>query len=76
MPYIFERFYKEDKSRGVYAAGSGLGMHISKVLITRSGGEIKVESIPNELTKFYFTLPKANHSASTKRKKANMSPKE
>lgn len=37
LPFVFERFYKEDRSRGLNTRGSGLGLHICKVLITLSG---------------------------------------
>ena len=57
LPYIFDRFYKEDKSRGLNAAGSGLGLHICKVLVNLSGGKIWVDSHENEYTEFFFTLP-------------------
>ena len=30
LPYVFDRFYKEDKSRGLNTTGSGLGLHICK----------------------------------------------
>ncbi|MEG0803494.1 MAG: HAMP domain-containing sensor histidine kinase [Pygmaiobacter sp.] len=57
LPYVFDRFYKADKSRGLHANGSGLGLHICKQLISRSGGKIWVESKPGENTQFFFTLP-------------------
>ncbi|MDY4785281.1 HAMP domain-containing sensor histidine kinase [Pygmaiobacter massiliensis] len=57
LPYVFDRFYKADRSRGLHAQGSGLGLHICKQLISRSGGKIWVESVPGENTKFLFTLP-------------------
>ena len=57
LPFVFERFYKEDKSRGLHARGSGLGLHICKVLVNLSGGRIWVESKQGEWCKFAFTLP-------------------
>lgn len=63
LPYIFERFYKADKSRSIHAEGSGLGMHISKVLINKNGGDIRVESTVGEFTEFIVTLPEGgSHS--------------
>ena len=32
LPFVFERFYKEDRSRGMNTRGSGLGLHICKIL--------------------------------------------
>lgn len=57
LPYLFERFYKGDKSRGIHAKGAGLGMHISKVLIGVSGGSIRVDSDSASWTEFSFDLP-------------------
>ncbi len=56
---VFERFYKSDKSRGVNASGSGLGLHISKVLVKLMGGRIWGESEKGSWTQFNFTLPAA-----------------
>ena len=57
LPFVFERFYKEDRSRGLNTRGSGLGLHICKVLITLSGGQIKAESEMGKWCRFTFTLP-------------------
>ena len=57
LPYVFQRFYKEDRSRGLNTRGSGLGLHICKVLITLSGGQIKAESEMGKWCRFTFTLP-------------------
>ncbi len=57
LPFVFERFYKEDRSRGLHARGAGLGLHICKVLVNLSGGQIRVESRQGEWCRFIFTLP-------------------
>ena len=57
LPFVFERFYKEDQSRGLHARGAGLGLHICKVLVNLSGGQIRVESQQGEWCRFVFTLP-------------------
>ena len=57
LPFVFERFYKEDKSRGLNPGGSGLGLHICKVLVTLSGGKIWVTSQQGQWCQFTFTLP-------------------
>ena len=57
LPYVFERFYKEDRSRGLHARGAGLGLNICKVLVNLSGGQIRVESRQGEWCRFVFTLP-------------------
>ena len=57
LPFVFERFYKEDKSRGLNTKGSGLGLHICKVLIGLSGGKIWAESEEGRFCRFSFPLP-------------------
>ena len=57
LPFVFDRFYKEDPSRGLHARGAGLGLHICKVLVNLSGGQIRVESKQGEWCRFVFTLP-------------------
>ena len=67
LPFVFERFYKEDKSRGLNPGGSGLGLHICKVLVTLSGGKIWVTSQQGQWCQFTFTLP-ANPPADAAKK--------
>ena len=57
LPYVFQRFYKEDRSRGLHARGAGLGLNICKVLVNLSGGQIRVESQQGEWCRFVLTLP-------------------
>ena len=53
--HIFERFYKVERSRGY--VGTGLGLAIVKEIIEAHTGNIRVESVEEEGTTFYFTLP-------------------
>ena len=59
LPYIFERFWRGEKSRSRAGGGAGLGLAIAKHLIQAHGGQIGVESPSEEGegTTFYFTLP-------------------
>ncbi len=52
---IFERFYKTDRSRS--ESGTGLGLSISKHLVEAHGGQIWVESQPNQGSTFSFSIP-------------------
>lgn len=58
LPYIWERFYKSDRSR-MQTKGSGLGLAIARNVITLMDGEIDVESHPGKGSRFFFRLPKA-----------------
>ena len=57
LPFVFERFYKGDKSRGLDKSGVGLGMFISKTIIEAHRERIWVESKQGEYCRFSFTLP-------------------
>lgn len=50
---IFERFYKTDN----FSQGGGLGLSICKVIVERMGGEISVQSVQGEGSKFTVVLP-------------------
>lgn len=57
LPYVFERFYKVDKSRSANKESTGLGLYIVKTIIKNHGGTISVSSVENSFTAFEFTLP-------------------
>lgn len=57
LPYVFERFYKVDKSRSANKQSTGLGLYIVKTIIKKHGGVISVSSVENRFTAFEFTLP-------------------
>lgn len=57
LPYIWDRFYRVDKSRSRSKGGTGLGLAIAKKLVEGMNGSIKVSSIPGEETIFHLTLP-------------------
>ena len=57
LPHIFERLYQCDHSRS--AKGNGLGLSITKELVSAHKGTIKATSIPGSETTFTIVLPKA-----------------
>jgi signal transduction histidine kinase len=59
LPHVFERFYKNDKSRSLDKLGVGLGMYIAKSIIDAHNEEIWVKSKYGEYCEFVFTVKKA-----------------
>ena len=57
LPYIFDRFWRGDKSRARTEGSSGLGLAITKQLILAHGGTITAESEPGKGTTFTIELP-------------------
>ena len=58
LPFVFERFYKSDKSRSLDKTGVGLGLFLVKSIIEAHGETIKCESESGKWCRFTFTLPK------------------
>ena len=73
LPFVFERFYKSDKSRGLDKSGVGLGMFISKTIIEAHGESISVASEYGKNCEFTFTLAR---SIPASRRGASSIPKE
>lgn len=56
LPFIFERFYRGEKSRSREHGGAGIGLAIVKELVEAHKGEVGAENAPTE-TRVWFTLP-------------------
>ena len=56
LPYVFDRFYKSDKSRGLDKTGVGLGLYISKTMIDAHGEQLRVRSEEGKNCEFCFEL--------------------
>ncbi len=57
MQFIFDRFYKTDKSRSANKEGTGLGLYIVKTIVDIHKGNITVSCKPDEYTEFLIVLP-------------------
>ncbi|MDR3551654.1 MAG: HAMP domain-containing sensor histidine kinase, partial [Clostridia bacterium] len=56
LPFVFDRFYKTDKSRGLDRNGIGLGLYIVKSTLLLMGEDIVVKSVEGQFCEFVFTL--------------------
>lgn len=57
LPYIFDRFYQEDNSPTRSGEGTGIGLALTKELVTLMGGSITAQSIPDQGSTFSILLP-------------------
>jgi signal transduction histidine kinase len=56
LPFVFERFYRGEKSRSRDFGGTGIGLAIVKEILEAHGGKTGVQSAPGK-TLFWFSLP-------------------
>lgn len=58
LPFVFERFYRTDKSRNRRTGGSGIGLTIARAIVQAHGGTISAESPAGNGSRFTVVLPK------------------
>jgi len=58
LPYIFNRFWRKDKSRSRQSGGTGLGLAITKQLVEAQGGLIEARNLPEGGLQVVITLKK------------------
>lgn len=58
LPYLFERFYRGEKSRSRHHGGAGIGLSIVKELVEAHGGKVHAELTDGNLH-IGFSLPLA-----------------
>ena len=57
LPFVFEQFYRGEKSRNRSTGGAGLGLAIAKGIVEAHGGQIGIQSELGNGTSVWFTLP-------------------
>ena len=57
MPFVFERFYRADKSRNRKTGGSGIGLAVVKAIVMAHGGKVNAESEMGKGSRFAVMLP-------------------
>ena len=59
LPYIFERFYRTDRSRSRTTGGAGIGLSIVKAIVNAHGGTVQAQSEGKNLgSKVIVRIPK------------------
>jgi signal transduction histidine kinase len=57
LPFLFDRFYRAEKSWDLSKRGRGLGLSIVKQIVELHHGSVRVESSPGLGSQFYISLP-------------------
>jgi signal transduction histidine kinase len=56
LPFVFDRFYKSDKSRGLDKSGTGLGLFICKTIVDAHSQSINAKSEFSKWCEMSFTI--------------------
>lgn len=64
LPFVFDRFWRSPSSRHLRVDGSGIGLAITKRLVTAMNGKIEVASQLGQGTTFRVSLPLAAPASS------------
>lgn len=57
QPRLFEKFYRADNAITMDAEGTGLGLHLVRLIVEQAGGRVWCESEEGQGATFAFTLP-------------------
>lgn len=72
LPYVFDKFFMEDKART--GGGSGLGLYVAKEIVVEHGGDITVKSKKGKGSTFTVILPLKASEAKTATERFDESP--
>lgn len=71
LPFVFDRFYKTDKSRSIDKTGVGLGLYIVRTIVEAHGERIWAESEQGSWCRFTFNLPRGNEKNILRRRQTD-----
>lgn len=57
LPFIFERFYRGEKSRNRKTGGAGIGLAVVKAIVEAHGGKVTVQSTIKQGSEFIVQFP-------------------
>jgi signal transduction histidine kinase len=60
LPFVWERFFRGDRSRARETGGAGLGLALVRELVTAMGGTVAAQSTPGRGSRFSITLQQAS----------------
>ncbi len=60
LPHVFDRFYRVEGVEHASVQGLGIGLYIVRTLIEAHGGDIFVESTPDQGSTFTISLPRSS----------------
>jgi two-component system sensor histidine kinase BaeS len=60
LPFIFNRFWRGEKSRARQSGGAGLGLAITKLLVEGQGGRIVAQGLPGGGLQVRVSFPAAD----------------
>jgi signal transduction histidine kinase len=63
LPFIFNRFYRSDRSRARTSGGTGLGLAICRAIVDAYGGKIEIQSELGNWTRVCVRLQGTAHAA-------------
>lgn len=63
IPHLFSKFFRVSNKSQQASKGTGLGLYITKSIITKLNGRIWVESEEGKGSKFSFSLPVESHTS-------------
>ncbi|AJY74559.1 hypothetical protein VN24_08230 [Paenibacillus beijingensis] len=71
LPYVFDSFYRVDKSRNSKISGSGLGLSIAREIVTLHRGKIWIDPSPHGGSMFSVSIPVSHEIKNYKRQRVN-----
>jgi signal transduction histidine kinase len=63
LPHLCEPFYRAEEARRLGRPGIGLGLTVVQRIVVVLGGELRIDSVPGQGSRFSVFLPAADDPA-------------